>query len=60
MIEEGHKVIMLQATDNGDQGVKLDYTVVGEDVSSPDEVKLMTDSYSNEFLVNSLNLKVYF
>ena len=57
MIEEGHRVIMLQATDNGDRGVSLDYTVVGEDVSCTDEVKVITDSYSSEF--HSVNLKVY-
>ena len=58
MIEEGHKVVMLQATDNGDQGVSLDYTIVGEDVSCTDEIKLFTDSYSNEFHNNSIILKV--
>ena len=49
---------MLQAKDNGDQGVSLDYTLVGEDVSCTDEVKMLTDSYSNEF--HSVNLKVLF
>lgn len=58
MIAEGHRVIMLQAKDNGDQGVSLDYTLVGEDVSCTDEVKMLTDSYSNEF--HSVNLKVLF
>ena len=58
MIEEGHKVVMLQATDNGDQGVSLDYTIVGEDVSCTDEIKPFADSYSNEFHSNSIILKV--
>ena len=31
MVDQGHKVIMLQATDNGgDQGLSLSYTVVGD------------------------------
>ena len=51
MIEEGHKVITLQATDNGHQGVSLEYNVVGEDVSYADEIKL-SDSYKNDFHVN--------
>lgn len=58
MIEEGHKVITLEAKDNGDQGVSLDYTIVGEDVSCADEIKLMTDSYSNEFPNSIINVEV--
>ena len=58
MIEEGHKVIMLQATDNGHQGVSLEYTIVGEDVSYADEIKLLSDSYKNEF--HNINLKVQY
>ena len=59
MIEEGHKVIMLQATDNGDRGVSLEYTVVGEDVSYADEIKL-SDSYNSEYHNKSINLKVWY
>ena len=58
MIEEGHKVITLQATDNGDQGVSLEYALVGEDVSYAEEIKLLSDSYNNEIHNNSINLKV--
>lgn len=60
MIEEGHKVIMLQATGNGDHSVSLEYTIVGEDVSCTDEIKLLTDSYNDEFHNHSINLKVLF
>lgn len=51
MIEEGHKVITLQATDSGHQGVTLEYNVVGEDVAYADEIKL-SDSYKNDVHVN--------
>ena len=58
MIEAGHKVIVLQATSNGDQGVSLDYSIVGEDVScATDTINVITDSYSSEFN-NSISLKV--
>lgn len=58
MIKEGHKVIVLQATDNGEQGVSLNYTYVGEDVSSTDEVKSITGCYSDESLT-SISFKVH-
>jgi len=58
MIEAGHKVIVLQAKDNGNQGVSLNYSIVGEDISC-DTAKLLTDSCNSEFH-NSISLKVQY
>jgi len=45
MIDQGHKVVMLQATDNGDnQGVKLNYTLVGDEGGLDDPIASYTDS----------------
>jgi len=45
MIDQGHKVVMLQATDNGgNEGVKLSYTLVGDNGDLDDPIASYTDS----------------
>lgn len=60
MIKEGHKVIMLQATDNGGQGVSLNYSIVGDDVSCTEDTgKLLTESCNSELQDDSITFKVW-
>ena len=57
MIDQGHKVVMLQATDNGDsRGISLNYTLVGDEGGLDDPIASYTDSF-RELCNDSLKVK---